>query len=148
MTVAESSSAFGISPRPLVQQTIRTASFTFFALGLLLGLKMPNTLYKECQGIWSFFFYPSKFLDFSFMIILYNKYFFTYVRFPTYCKHINLHIQKIYLSLPLLQTNSCLGHFTSVHHKPKFKDCNCAEDMLWFNFIIGLNFISLCFWVW
>ena len=50
------------------------------------------------------------------------------VCFPTYCKDIYLHIQKIYLSLPLLQTNSCLGHFTSVHHKPKFKECNCAED--------------------
>ena len=31
-TVAESSTAFGISPRPLVQQTIRTVSFTFFVL--------------------------------------------------------------------------------------------------------------------
>ena len=30
--VAESSTAFGISPRPLVQETIRTVSFTFFAL--------------------------------------------------------------------------------------------------------------------
>ena len=29
---AESSTAFGISARPLVQQTIRTESFTFFAL--------------------------------------------------------------------------------------------------------------------
>ena len=31
-------------------------------------------------------------------------------------------------NIPLLQTNSCLGHFTSVHHKPKFKECNCTED--------------------
>ena len=34
----------------------------------------------------------------------------------------------------------------------KYADCNtCILKtlyMLWFNFILGLNFIFLCFWVW
>ena len=50
-----------------------------------------------------------------------------------------------------------LGHFGSLYEGGKGVDVGGSTDisidiytlyMLWVNFVLGLNFIFLCFWVW